>query len=189
MKKLDLLPPELRLQGRPRVSRSVLLALVGVSALFLWQCSDLWRTRARIGGLKKEVEHLRQASVESKTLQQTVSSERASLAALKGRLEARQRALLSARQPAVPLSETLARLIDVLPEEAWITKLNLAEETLRITGASPKTQSAADIVAKLDGSGWFRDTKFVNSQRLTRAGEEVYSFEITTKPVFEKAVP
>lgn len=192
MKKVNLLPKELRLRKEGSLlryspaTRFVLAGVAVVAGLVVWQVSDLWRYEAGIDRLKKEMGQLRQTMSQLKGQQQVLNVKRSELTVAKEQWESRRRALVAARQPEVPISTVLAELIGVLPEEVWITKLSLTEENLKIMGASPHAQSAADLIARLDDSKKFQATKFVNTQKLTQAGEEVFTFEIVTEPILTK---
>ena len=170
------LPPPLRLAA----AASILLVLgsVGQGILF-------WRYRVGIERFKKEMVRVRSLSVQQKTQQQALSARRAQGVAQREQLEARRRALIGARQPEVPVSVVMAELAQALPDQVWITKLQFVDTVLKIEGASDDTQSISNLMAKLDGSNRFRDTKFAYTQRSQTAGA-AFTFEVTTTPVLEE---
>lgn len=158
---------------------------VVVAALMVYQTSVMWRSGGDVRHLKKELEGLRRLEVQLKTQQQALKVQSMELAQKKEELEARRDVLKKAQQPEVPLSAILTELVEALPAQVGITKLNFAGEVLKIGGVSKDTPSVSGFMAALDESRRFRDTKFAYTQRAERTEGE-FSFEISTTPIFEK---
>jgi len=200
MKRLNLLPEELRPRkaAEPRVSRRAPLrsrlpglgyavAVIGLLAcVALGQGVTLWRYRTGTSDLRKELGQLQRLSAQMKTQQQALNVQRADLASVREQLEARRTALVSARQPAVPVSTVLAELVQALPAEVWITKLSFTGDLLKIVGATTDAQSVANLMAKLDGTQRFSETRFTYTQRANDTEEAPFTFEISTRPVLHE---
>ena len=200
IKRMNLLPKDLRprkpeprlripltqLVRGPAWVRRVALVVVVLLGMALWQGPALWRYRLSADRLRKDLEQLRRLSTELKVQQQNLHAKRAELLAKRAELEARREALMSTRQPEVPVSSILVQLAETVPEEVWLTKLQLYGESLKLVGASQDTQAVANLMASLEGSKRFRETTFVYTQRATRGAASVFTFEISTTPILQE---
>lgn len=198
MKRLNLLPEELRPGGRrgskgPFIGLSpvVVGGVLGVSvvaAIVMSQGAAAWRYRTETIQLKTELDQLRTLSAQLNEQQQRLAVQRGELLAQRERLRAKWETLEQARQPAVPVSEILAELARVLPQEVWITKLSWSDETLKVTGAARDTQQVAVLIAAMDGSGRFRETTFAYTQRSPQPQDPGFVFEVSTTPVMQDKI-
>lgn len=189
MRKLNLLPPDLRPQPRGQAlsrfatrSPAIVAGVVGAVVLVAagaWQASAAWRYRAATAQLRKELAQLKMAGTQRTEQQQTVAIQRAELLAQRERIKAKLELLAQARQPAVPMSQVLADVAQVLPEAVWVTRMNVADDTLKITGAAREPQLVATLITAMEASGRFRDTTFAYTQRLPQEKEQGFAFEVS----------
>lgn len=200
MKRINLLPKDLqphrkeatalvaRLARTVRFSRGMLgvVGLVGVlGAGALWQGTVLWRYRYGMGQLRQELKSAQGIKVQLETQEQALHVQTAALAAQREALDQRRQVLVHVRQPAVPVSAVLVDLARTIPEEILVTKLTLAEETLKIVGTSHDTQSVTALIDRLEDSRRFHGTQFTRTERAPQTAEAPFSFEVSTHPVFQ----
>lgn len=198
MKRLNLLPRQALLGRRggpvgqvrwlvkhsPRFRNSA-IAVGVVVGIALGQHLMLWRYRAVWGVQKRELSQIQTASVRFREQQQALEMQRAELMSQRQRLEARRQALEGLRQPSVAVSTLLADLVEVLPEDSWLTKLQLTEDGLKLTGAASDTRTVAELVASMDRSKRFRNTTFSHTQRSSDSESAgAFNFEVSTIPVW-----
>ena len=148
MKQINLLPRDLRPNQamlslrfeRVRQMMKLPAARTGALALALLllpvvgQSAAIQGHRFRTDRLRRDLKHLQLSSGQLKTQMQEMNVRRAGLLLERTRLENRQRRLVKARQPPVPISTVLTDLVGAVPEEVWITKLSLSGETLKKIG-------------------------------------------------------
>jgi general secretion pathway protein L len=93
------------------------------------------------------------------------------------------RAILSRKQAQPPVVLTLDALSSALPDDTWLTDLQLADGQLRVTGTS---QSVADLVPAVQNSPVFADATFF-SPTTRLANNEGDRFHLQMRLVPPKA--
>jgi len=200
MKGINLLPKDLRpkkggllpgglmklLVGSPINGAAALALLWGVGLLF-WGEGEIGRYQSEIQQLQKDIQEMKGLSTQGKSQLQEIAIERSKLLTEQEKLEVLRQVMDRARQPGLTLSATLMKLVTLLPERMWITKLQFDGQILKIVGIAQDTPSIVHWIAVLDESGRFRETTFAYSQRLEERTEMPYTFEISTVPVAQGA--
>lgn len=197
MKRLNLLPREARpsrgwLHGSPASliatvagPRLIVVMVVVVVVVYGFELAAGWRYERHNRALRRELAVMQSADIQLKEQQQAMSAQRAKLLAGRQKLETRKLALGGVRQPAVPVSLVLSALTETLPQDVWLTKVVLTDEGLKVFGTTTDTKLVAALIGQMDHSGRFRQTTFTSTQRTTEAQAEVFTFELSTTPIWE----
>lgn len=199
MKRVNLLPQTMqsRERGRSLFIRSnhllrrlartwhFVAVIGGLVLVLLWHRVAIQRYQTGTNRLRDELQQIRHLSEQSKAEQQALNVQRAELQARREQLETRRERLRRAHQPMVQVSLVLTNLVEVLPANVWITKLSFDGEQLALVGATTDAQSVAEIIANLDSSHRFGETRFTSTARTVQQGETVFTFEISTMPVLQ----
>lgn len=91
-------------------------------------------------------------------------------------LELKLRLLRESGRGSRQFSEVLAKLSELLPDEAWITKLTYSEKKMTLIGLTLKNELIVIFMEKLSQSNDFKDVTFNYTQQ--EANTKVYRFEV-----------
>ncbi len=198
MKRLNLLPKELRAArpmwfgksfpiefGRGPALKAAAIVVVLLGLGIGGQMVATWKYDMKAYFVRKQMEQVRRLSAQSKTQQQALNVRRAGLESQRQVLDARRQALSRVIQPPVPFSAVLAELVELLPEQIWVSKLSFHAQRVQLSAVSKNPQAITDLMALLDGSRAFRDTTFTSVQRSEQDPEGLFRFEISTVPIQE----
>jgi general secretion pathway protein L len=153
-------------EASARVERARSAARYAIGALLvIGICSVGWTTFARWS-----------AARDLAAIEQAIADRRALLMRASASHETAGRGGLEARKRQGPLAVlVLERLSDVLPDDTYLTDLNLEGERLRISGVSGQ---AAELVPLLEKSGLFRNASFyAPTTRMAGTSTDRFSIE------------
>jgi general secretion pathway protein L len=146
--------------------------------LLLWGVGFLWVGALIAGaiGTIGLVQHSRELQALTAQLQDLHAK---SVAALPGQASARRLAWLASERGKQPsMAVVVEALSRALPDEAWLTRLEVDQGTVRLTG---NAANAAALIGLIEASGHFADVQF--SAPTTLAEGEGESFTITARVV------
>ncbi|HWE75207.1 MAG TPA: PilN domain-containing protein [Stellaceae bacterium] len=153
-------------RGSRRINRG--LGVIAVSLAIGCAGLPLWRDSATIARLDAQIAAARQQADSSANLQRLIDAAR------------RDQQFLGDHKRASPtVTEILATLTRLIPDDAYLTELTIAGDRLRIIGAA---NSATALLALLDQSPAFRDVAF-RSPVIRDARLNLERFDITAQIV------
>jgi general secretion pathway protein L len=146
----NLLPPD----ERPSSGRVMRLALAGASGLCLVLgmaaiIIPMVRLEARIDTLSRQIEAAKQQAQASQALQKQIETQRDDA-----------QLLVNRKRQTPSVTETLAALTHLVPDDSWLTTLQISGAQIRMSGYSP---SATSLLSLLDQSGSFAEPTFASS--------------------------
>jgi general secretion pathway protein L len=156
---VNLLPEREALQGRSGIS--VLNAVLLVTALVLMGAATglpIWYKQQTVELLKPRLAEAQQEAKSAVTLKQSLD-----------RKIAESRFLFEKKQASVFLLEIINELTVLLPDDTWLSHLELDGDEVRIRGESP---AAASLIPLVESSSLFHNTRFrspVTQNRRTNA--------------------
>lgn len=93
--------------------------------------------------------------------------------------------LLSTSSKGKRYAQLLVYISSLLPsKDLWITRFTLGESEIQVQGATLNNELIPQFMAKLDGSGMFKNSKFASSEKQVVESHNIYNFQITTEPVW-----
>lgn len=72
-------------------------------------------------------------------------------------------------------------LVDVIPQDVWLTSLEEKEQVLKIVGAAFSSTAVADFMSNLKNSGKFRDVDLLVSRQDLTKTPRLVTFEVTCR--------
>ena len=137
--------------ARSRSGRRINFALGAVAMLFAIACIaiPLWRDRATIDSLDVQIANARHQAEASAALQKQIDAENRD-----------QRFLIDRKQASPTITELLATLTQLLPDDTYLTELEVKGDEVRMVGL---TGSATALLAAIAKSPSFRDASFESS--------------------------
>jgi general secretion pathway protein L len=136
---------------RSRSGRRINLAL-GIIAIFVGivcVAIPLWRDRTTIDSLDAQIANARRQAEASAALQKQIDAESRD-----------QHFLLDRKQASPTMTELLATLTQLLPDDTYLTELEVKGETIRMVGLTGSATALLGLIAK---SSSFRDVSFESS--------------------------
>ena len=137
--------------ARSRSGRRINLALGAIAVLLAVACIaiPLWRDRATIDSLDAQIANAHQQAEASAALQKQIDAESRD-----------QRFLIDRKQASPTVTELLATLTQLLPDDTYLTELEVKGDEVRLVGF---TGSATALLAAIAKSPSFRDASFESS--------------------------
>jgi general secretion pathway protein L len=146
---------------RSRSSRWINLGLGAIAIMLAIACAaiPLWRDTATLGSLDTQIANARRQAEASATLQKQIDAESRD-----------QRFLIDRKQASPTVTELLATLTQLLPDDSYLTELDVKGDTVKMIGL---TGSATALLAAIAKSPSFRDASFESSiTRDTKTSRE-----------------
>ncbi len=147
--------------ARSRSSRRINLGLGAIAITLAIVCGaiPLWRDNATISSLDAQIANARHQAESSATLQKQIDAQSRD-----------QRFLIDRKQASPTVTELLATLTQLLPDDSYLTELEVKGDAVRMVGL---TGSATALLAAIAKSPSFRDASFESSiTRDTKTNRE-----------------
>ena len=179
MIRINLAPPSARRSGGLSIPTFNLGMLFGAVALGLvlvlggwwWSLSaEIKRLNTEIAENKKQADLLKVTIAEGERfrLDKDVLERRVNTIELVARHQTRPVYLLDA-------------LLDTLPKDLWLTRMEEKGAQLRFAGASYSATALADFMANLKASGKFKDVDIVDAKQDLTKSPRLITFEVVTR--------
>ncbi len=185
MIRVNLLP--YRAQRRQRQILQHLGAAAGVIGLACALALGAhWYASSELSDLQEEYASLR---AQNAALQKKIGELR-NLDALRADVERKLKIVDELQRGRFRTLETLAEISKVIPENVWLTSIEDAGETLRVTGLGESNKAVANFMRALEGSPLFANVRLSVITRTEVQGSAVRSFQISfnrVEPEAEKA--
>ena len=81
------------------------------------------------------------------------------------------------------LSQSLAYLTTLIPDEIWINKLSIYRDSIIINGSTLNNEAVSKFMDNLNGSNSFKESSFNFTQKGETSQAALYNFEIVTNLV------
>jgi Tfp pilus assembly protein PilN len=145
-----------------------LLLVVALGASWWMLSTQVWGLRRDIEGNQKELARLKPIIAEGQRYRQE-----------KQELERRVNAIeIVARNQARP-TYLLDSLIDMLPADLWLTRIEEKSQQLRLAGTTYSSVALADFMANLKASGKFKEVDLVESRQDLSKSPRTITFEVS----------
>ncbi len=196
MKRLNLIPRQAE-KGQPSLSgkatflrtptfKALLVILtflaIGISAQFLYSQQFKWK----INIAKKELQAVKTNLSRLQSQQLNLAKEHQDLVKKKLLVDARLEYLkMAGAAKSEGLSDVLAYLPMLMPDEIWINKLSISREQMVIAGSTLDNQLVSELMDNLNKSKRFKESSFQFTQKSKVGDMTLYNFEIITHPLFK----
>ena len=165
---INFLPPDQRhraLNWRVRVNWSLAGVLLLLVAAVMFQ--SLWLRKQQIESVKLAIEEVRSEAMRVQQIRQQIEDAYEAAGFLTGR-----------RASAVPTVKVLAEVTRVLPDDTFLDRLVIDEESVQMQGKSNNAQRLIELVNQ---SGYFSNAAFRGPTRLdTRTQKEIFDLTANT---------
>lgn len=165
---IDLLPPERRQRRRGLPGVNAWLGLVTLALAGLLVVAPWWMLRETYFELRAEVQQVQPQARQARELQERRDELQSELVRLPQRK--------MEYPPVINAANELAR---VLPDHAWLTSLQYADDRLVLHGQS---DAASELIALIEGSDYFERTGFVAPISRDDRGREGFQLETRLRP-------
>jgi Tfp pilus assembly protein PilN len=160
---INLLPPVERTSVKlGRFSTTAILLVVFLGVFLLWGFSALIHTPVELYRLNRQIAQLTPEATQVKNLLQESQ-------ALAGQMESLRKIGQSPDKLKI-----LKDLTQLIPDNTWLSNLRLSKQQLDMSGMS---QSASDLIPRLDKSGWLKKTEFASP--IVTDANKIEHFKIT----------
>lgn len=95
--------------------------------------------------------------------------------------------LLSTSSKNKRYSPLLTALSELTPKDLWINKCVINNSQVQISGSTMGNQIIVEFMNKMDGSGNFKNSRFVSCEKQITDTNIVYNFQIAADVVWEEA--
>lgn len=103
-------------------------------------------------------------------------------ARLRDQIEAEQRnmrSVIDRKQETLPFTRILNNLTRLIPDTAWVSRLDYKDGTIRVVIHAPESGS---IIRLIEGSDWFSDAKMVTAvRRQANTGRERFTLSFSSR--------
>ncbi len=92
--------------------------------------------------------------------------------------------LLSTSARGKKYSTLMAFMVTLLPENLWMKKFALTETEVTISGTTFEPELITTFMNQLNGSKYFKNSRFTSSEKQVLDSQAVHNFTIMTEPVW-----
>ena len=196
MKRINLIPPELRVSARHHklkkylwdspVSRMLVVLFLLLCCAFVYLFALQFKLQFQVAQQKKNLKTLEVQLERGKDEQLKLKAQIQAAEQENTFLTKRISFLEKAKQEAVKWSGVISTFSKLIPSTMWLNKMSLNKELITLDGAASNNNIVSDFMVKLDESGYFSATNFNFTRKRKDAKDNtrelpVTDFEIITK--------
>ena len=178
MIKINLAPPtaKTRAAEAPGINLGIVFGALGLLLVVIVAAYG-WMLSAEVGGLRREIEQSQAEIVRLTPIIAEGQRHRREKEELERRVNAIETVARSQARP----TYLLDALIDMLPSDLWLTRVEEKTQQLKLAGTTFSSVSLSDFMANLKASGKFKDVDLVESRQDLTKSPRTITFEVTCR--------
>lgn len=198
MKRINLIPDEAKKSALGRrlkdfvfksaFSRVAASVVIFFMLIVFWRAGLIIRYKVLIAGGKNSIKALQAKLVDAQAEYADLRRQRQGVEKETGSIAGKLNMLKAIRAQDIAWASILERLSRLLPDNLWVNKVVLNNDSVTIVGATFDNSIVSKFMSGLDDSGYFKDTGFTYTKKTEMGDRPVIDFEVNTHLVLEKAM-